>query len=150
MAPPDNPGAPQSRTVYVNTPGLTLNVRSGPGVNFSIIGSLKHGEKITVTDENNMWCKLTYNGKTGYISSSFVKNEAVSTSPSQPVQPSQKIGTVTAASGLNVREGPGTDYKILGRLANGAVIVITGQSGSWYKIIFGAKEAWVISDFVKV
>ena len=141
----DSPApAPQSRTVYVNTPGSTLNVRSGPGTSFSIIGSLKHGEKVTVTDENASWCKLTYNGKTGYINSSYVKNDPVSP------QPAQKTGTVNTSIGLNVREGPGTDYKKLGALVNGTKVTILDQSGCWYKIAYGTGDGWVNSDFVKV
>ena len=145
----DNPApaptpTPQSRTVYVNTPGSTLNVRSGPGTSFSIIGSLKHGEKVTVTDENASWCKLTYNGKTGYINSSYVKNDPVSP------QPAQKTGTVNTPAGLNVREGPGTTYKILGALVNGTKVTILDKSGSWYKIAYGTGDGWVNSDFVKV
>ena len=143
----DNPTTTQTRTVYVNTPGSTLNVRSGPGTSHAIIGSLKHGDKITVTEENNSWYKLTYNGKTGYVSKSYVKDDPVSATPPATTQ---KTGTVNSSTGLNVRSGPGTTYSIVGGLSNGAKVTITGQSGSWYKIKYGSTDAWVSSNYVKV
>jgi len=145
--PVTTPSTPTSKTAYVNTPGMTLNVRSGPGTTYSILGTLKHGEKITVTDENSSWYKLTYNGKTGYVSKSYVKDEPVSATPQAPAE---KTGTVNSPTGLNVRSGPGTTYSIVGGLSNGAKVTITDQSGSWYKIKYGASEAWVSSSYVKV
>ena len=139
--------APASKTAYVNTPGSTLNVRSGPGTNSSIVGTLKHGEKITVTEENASWYKLTFNGKAGYVSRSFVSDSQPSASA--PGTSTQKTGTVNSATGLNVRSGPGTNYSIVGGLSNGAKVTITGQSGSWYKIKYGTSEAWISSSFVK-
>jgi len=143
---PATPGAASSKTAYVNTPGSTLNVRSGPGTNYSIIGSLKHGEKIEVTDEDNSWYKLTFGGKTAYVSKSFVKEDPTSSAADTS---GQKTGTVNSSIGLNVRSGPGTNYPIIGGLSNGTKITITGQSGSWYKIKYGSTEAWVSSTYVK-
>jgi len=144
---PSQPSAPAQKTVYVNTPGSALNVRSGAGTSNPIIGSLKHGEKITVTDHNNDWYKLTFGGKTGYISKSYTKDQPVSTSTETSTQ---KTGTVNSSTGLNVRSGPGTSYSIVGGLSNGAKVTITSQSGSWYKIKYGSTEAWVSSTYVKV
>jgi len=144
---PAAPSAPASKTVYVNTPGSSLNVRSGPGTNHAVLGSLKHGEKITVSDENNTWYKLTFAGKTAYVSRSFVTDKPPSNTPAETT--AQKTGTVNSPTGLNVRSGPGTNYSIVGGLSNGAKVTITGQSGSWYKIKYGSAEAWVSTNFVK-
>jgi len=144
---PAAPANPGSKTVYVNTPGSTLNVRGGPGTNNPIIGSLKHGEKITVTEENSSWYKLTYNGKTGYVSRSYTTDAAPSNT--QKDTSGQKTGTVNAPDGLNVRSGAGTNYPIIGGLSNGTQVTIIGQSGTWYKIKYGASEAWVSATYVK-
>jgi len=142
------PPASSQKTAYVNTPGSTLNVRAGAGTNFSILGSLKHGEKITVTEENSAWYRITFNGKTAYVSRSFVSDSQPSGGASAG-SPSQTAGTVNSPTGLNVRSGPGTNYSIVGGLSNGTKVTITGQSGSWYKIKFGSTEAWVSASFIK-
>jgi len=146
-APAAAPTTPTSKTGYVNTPGSTLNVRSGPGTNNAILGSLKHGDKITYTDDVSGWLKITFSGKTGYVSKSFVTDNPASNNTTTT---GQKTGTVNATGGLNVRSGPGTNHSIIGGLSNGAKVTITDQSGSWYKIKYGSTEAWVSTSFIKI
>jgi uncharacterized protein YgiM (DUF1202 family) len=136
---------PQSKTVYVNTPGSTLNVRSGPGTTYPTLGNLKHGEKITVTEENSSWYKLTYDGKTGYVNKSYVKDEQTAVTTAFP-----KTGTVNAVGGVNIRSGPGTNYKIISGLANGAKVTVIKESEGWYRIENGNTEAWIKATYVKL
>jgi len=53
-----------------------LNVRSGPGTNYSIIGTLNNGEKVTILDpakQNGVWLKIkTSEGLEGYCSSNYL------------------------------------------------------------------------------
>ena len=46
----------------------SLNVRSGAGTSYKIIGSLKKNTTVNVTSVTKGWGKISYNGKTGYIS----------------------------------------------------------------------------------
>lgn len=66
-----------------------LNVRTGAGVDNSIITSIKGGTKVTVeTTESNSWHKITYNdGKTGFVNGKYLTDKAVST----PVAPTQEV-----------------------------------------------------------
>ena len=56
-------------TYYINTD--KLNVRSGPGLSYDVLGGLAKGTKITVTEAEGKWGKVNYNGKTGWISFSY-------------------------------------------------------------------------------
>ena len=56
----------------------SLNFRSGPGTEYSVVGYLKNGDSGVVIDEatatnGKIWYKMTINGKTGWASSSYVK-----------------------------------------------------------------------------
>src|SRR5699024_2600301 len=46
-----------------------LNIRSGPGTNYSIIGSASKGETYTVVDEKNGWYKIGYGSYNAWVSS---------------------------------------------------------------------------------
>lgn len=61
----------------VNT--SSLNVRSGRGTNYSRLGSVKKNDKLNVTDVKSGWGKITFNGKTGYVSMSYLKKITTST-----------------------------------------------------------------------
>ena len=56
---------PGMYAVNVNT---SLRLRSEPGTNGAILDSLPNGTVVYVTEVNGSWGKITYNGKTGWIS----------------------------------------------------------------------------------
>ena len=60
-------------TKYVNTTS-GLNVRSGAGTSYSKLGKLEYKEKVTVLSTSNGWSKINYNGKTGYVDSSYLQS----------------------------------------------------------------------------
>jgi uncharacterized protein YvpB len=61
----------RANTYRVNATGL--NVRTGPGTQYNKIGLLKNGTLLNVIHrESNGWYKISYNGKTGYVSGDYV------------------------------------------------------------------------------
>src|SRR5699024_8143195 len=48
----------------------TLNVRSGPGTNYSLINTVSSGEVYTITDERNGWYEIVVKGSKGWVSGS--------------------------------------------------------------------------------
>ena len=58
--------------VVINTD--QLNVRSGYGTNYSIIGHLKGNERVEIVEKgNNGWYKIKYNGSYGYVSGRYIR-----------------------------------------------------------------------------
>ena len=148
----------------VSTKSDPLIVRSGPGSKYSKIGSMAKGKTFTITGQTTdslgvVWYKLTYNGKTGYVSSAYVKvtGSSSGSSGSSGSDVTGSKGTVnTKNDPLIVRSGPGTSYSKLGTLAKGSSVTITGSSKDkngkvWYKYQFSSKQAgYICSDYVKV
>ena len=59
----------------VNTPGTTLNVRTGSSTKYKILGELKDNTKITIiSTTNNNWHKIKYKDGYGYVSGQYVDN----------------------------------------------------------------------------
>lgn len=61
-----------SATVNVET---SLNVRSGPGTNYNIIGKLSKGQQITITGETGDWYQIKYNNANGFVNKQYVQKE---------------------------------------------------------------------------
>ncbi len=60
-----------SGTVYLT--GNGVRVRTGPGTNYSIIGTVSKGVSLTRTGTvKNGWTQVKYNGSTGYVSSQYL------------------------------------------------------------------------------
>lgn len=143
--------------VTVTVQNTEVNVRSGPGTNYSIVGSADKGDTMTITavatgtgytwgQFSQGWIALMY---TNYDSVS--KGDPEPTTPTPPSTPSAvATGTVTADSGLCVRSGPGTGYSVLSYLSRGDRVEITEQttngSMTWGKISGG----WICMDYVKL
>ena len=75
--------SPELNTItkkYVNV--SSLNVRSGPSTNNSIIGKLSNGDKVEVISTSNGWSKIKYSGKTGYVSSKYLSSTVSDSSDS--------------------------------------------------------------------
>ena len=72
----------QAYTGWVNT--AALNVRSGASTSYSIIGSYTMGDKVSGQLANG-WLKVSYNGRTGYISANLLSSKEVA-KPQQVVE----------------------------------------------------------------
>lgn len=65
----DTPPSPNGRTVTVNTD--VLNVRSGPGTGFPVIGQTKRGSKLGVIMEQDGWLNIHTATGSGWVSASL-------------------------------------------------------------------------------
>ena len=136
----------QSGTVKVNG---ALNVRSGAGTSYSVIGSLSNGANVEIVETSGSWYKIKYGSGYGYISKDYVTVSSSSNSGSTNTTTMQS-GTVKVNGALNVRSGAGTNYSVIGSLSNGAKVEIVETSGSWYKIKYGSGYGYVSKDYILV
>ena len=155
-------------TGTVNVSSGSLNVRSGAGEKYDILGTLAKGKTFTITGKITvsgvLWYQLKYNSKKGYVSSKYVTAKKTSTTAkattkattsSTAASSSSKtytIGTVkTSSSALNVRSGAGTQYSVIGTVSNGSIVQITGSAKAsdgltWYKYNYSSSKVGYISS----
>jgi len=131
--------------------GETVNLRSGPGLSYSVVGQASKGDLLYLLDVEGEWYKArTAEGKEVYIHSSLAgavdKNE----------QPSEIVGyadgrKVQVEDGpVNVRGGPGTSYAKMGMIGDEEIFPVLGEEGGWYKIrLTNGSEAWVAGWLVR-
>lgn len=56
----------------VKASGGTLNVRTGPGTDYTHIFTLNDGDVVNIIGIDSGWYKITYNGMNGYVSSDYM------------------------------------------------------------------------------
>ncbi|KFN01828.1 peptidoglycan endopeptidase [Bacillus clarus] len=136
-------------TYVVNT--TSLRVRTGPATYHSVIGGVLNGTALNVIGAEGSWFKVNYQGKTGYVSSEFVKFvKGGTTTPEQPKQPDQgSIGEYYInASALNVRSGEGTNYRIIGALPQGQKVQVISENYGWSKINYNGQAGYIGTRFL--
>lgn len=184
--------ASYTRYVKVNT---SLNVRSGPSTNYSVVGRKYNGDKVTVYKESSNWSNIGTNewvssdyltdsnvqitntvgqykklkatttlysksNLTGtrytYLKNTKVKilqnisstidyiyipatgryayvNTSIYKETTEQQNTSYKIMTVTARTGLNVRQGPGTNYNRVTCYKYGTKVKVFSIENGWAK-----------------
>lgn len=116
-------------TYQVITNGVNLNLRQSPSSNSLIIEKMPNGSLVSGLDQGNGWVKVTYNGKTGYGSSQYLKPYN-SPGPNPIISDEQKqiynrLATLSKSSGYMV----GTKYSGAGQCR--------GFANKVYQSIFG-------------
>lgn len=72
----------------------TVNFRSSASTSSTILGELKNGTAITVLSTSNGWSKVSYAGKTGYISADYL----VTASSGTAITPSNTAASVSISA----------------------------------------------------
>ena len=138
------------------TGGSTINVRSGPGTEYSRVTMVAEGKRVAVLDQSGSWCKVSFDGTAGYILADYVRRDGSTpaqtsgsqTSGSQTSGSQAPDATVTGGSVVNVRSGPGTDYDRVTTLAEGKRVAVLDQSGSWCRISVDGATGYIYADFL--
>lgn len=123
--------------------GNGVNLRSGPGTAFDIVGYATQGEILTLLDVKGDWYQVkTAAGLQAYIKASFTEKTEKATptgTTNQPAPPAPPAATtskqVEVISGtVFLRSGPGSTFEQAGSVSGGDVLSVLGQEGDWYKI----------------
>ncbi len=122
-------------TYYATT---ELNVRTGPGTKYPVIGELAKNQQVTRVGKSGNWYKLlTTDGSDAYASASYLKLFKTGSACYEETVVEEASGYYYATTGLNVRKGPGTEYRIVDELERGERVAYLGKSGNWYKVRTG-------------
>jgi uncharacterized protein YgiM (DUF1202 family) len=114
-----------------------LNLRTGPGTNYSVILVMPNGATVTITGAlTNGYYPVTYNGTAGYASADFLR---LSTTQS-----------ATTRANLNLRSGPGTGYSVLLVIPNGSTVTLTGGlTNGFYPLTYNGTSGYASATYLQ-
>lgn len=116
------------------------NLRAGPGITYSVIGSATVNQFVTVTDDAGAWYQL--------VTGEWIAKHLVAATPDSRVVAFRLADAPAMANqSANLRNGPGTSYAIVGHVQAGQRLQIVGQdqTGNWFKL---SDEAWIAAFLV--
>ena len=111
-----------------------VNVRSAASAESGVVGKIEKGAEYTVVGKNGDWYQISYEGDKAFVSDDYFELT--------------KTDAVVTENGVNVRKTPSASGQVLGGLKEGDGVVVTGQSGDWYRISFQGETAYVNKDYV--
>ena len=112
-----------------------IHVRSGPGQNYSILWHLERGFPLQVIGSDRDWYKVRdYEGDVGWVFKPLTNSQA---------------HVVVRKREINVRSGPGTNYRIVAKAREGVVFRTVGRQKGWLKVRHqNGTTGWVARDLV--
>ena len=118
--------------------GSVVNVRTGAGLNQPVIATAYAGGKLKVVEQANGWTKVELaDGNFGYVYSDYISID------SGNGQKGFVTGTV-----VNVREGAGIDYKVIGSVSYGQSVDVTGSENGWFSIAYNGTTGYVCGEYI--
>ncbi|MDX8364091.1 SH3 domain-containing protein [Cytobacillus sp. IB215665] len=128
-------------TIAVNV--TTLNVRTGPGLSYEVITNIKQDEQFTLIATKDDWIQIQLpNQQTGWVASWLVTQNLITEKYSSPSKVTANVDE------LRIRQGPGSNFQIIGSMNQGDYANVIEQQGDWTKISFASQVGWVSSQYL--
>ena len=119
----------------VSVVGDNVNLRSGPGTSYSVKWKFGSGFPLKVVDEKESWYKVEdFEGDTGWLHKKL-------TSPTGHMIVKVHKNQETK---VNIRSGPGTKYRVVGKAYYGVVFRTIEQKDGWAHVKHDSgMEGWI-------
>ena len=141
-----------------------LNVRSKPSLDASIVGTLKNGDEVTITNEREGWLEIAFNNQAAWVYRDLVSiidskinddgsayNDPSNNSSSDIDKQTQMSTATVTVTILNVRNKGSLDGEIIGRVSKGDQVKVLEEKNNWYKIQLSASETgWIAGWFLSL
>ena len=135
-----------AETRMVNSPGDGfLNLRTGPGAGFDVVRQMDHGSLVDVLETKGKWSRVYHqvSGAQGWAFTKYLLREQTG----MPVRWINSPGD----GYLNLRSGPGSDFRILRQMYHGERVDILERKGNWVRVYHHPTGArgWAYAKYLR-
>ncbi len=143
-------------TTIANTVVDNAGIRTGPGTDYDQLGTLSMGTSVRVVARHGDWFQVR--GRSGEIfwvaaellNVNATAREILPEATNIPTPPLPRVGMVNT-SNLALRDGPGTTYMGLTRLANGTSLELLVRYGDWLQVQTAqGTVGWVSGEYLDI
>lgn len=110
---------------YATVKGGGLNLRQTASLEAKVLGQYPTGTWVEVTEKGDTWSKVNAGGKAGYMMTQYLNFGAAS---------STVYVRTNTGIGLNLRQAPGTDSRIITSFPINTPVTILQRGNGWYKV----------------
>lgn len=145
---------PVESTASVMYAAGNLNIRSSADSNAEVLATFTPGSAVSVLgDAGNGWSRISYNGQTAYVSSTYLASSeaaALEKSESSSSSVSTSSGDIMYATDyVYVRTDDNVDSGTLGTLATGETVSVVGNTGTgWIEVVYNGQTGYVGENYL--
>ncbi|MBQ8554661.1 MAG: SH3 domain-containing protein [Clostridia bacterium] len=119
--------------------GGALNLRETASLQAKVLGQFPTGTLVEITERGDEWHKVEVGGKTGYMMAKFLNTATTETTAT--------VRTNTGI-GLNLREEPSMEGKILTSVKNGGEVTVLQKGKSWSRVTVNGIEGFMSTQYL--
>ena len=150
------PSSSYSTGTYAINTNAGLNVRSGAGQNYGVVGAASKGVQFSVSKVNGVWgytssIKCTNGTRSGWVNLDYCVKKSSTPTPTPTPQPTSVNYTVviTTKAGLNMRGGPSQNYSVVVAIPYNTYLQITATQDGWGKTTYNGKSGWILLQYTQ-
>ena len=132
--------------------GDTVNVRSGPGTVYAVIGGVTAELAVPLIGRSadERWLQVQWNQRVGWVSAEYART--IEAPPAEGGAARPALAIVPSGDAVNVRTGPGTSYPVIITLGERSLAPIVGRSadGAWWQVRLDNRTGWLASHLVQM
>ena len=135
--------------------GRDVNLRSGPGMNYGVIGTYSVGTKVTILSRGTYWHYIKAGVQTGYMMAKYLHTQSGGGSGGSggitpPSYNANYTAWVWAAHGKPVylRRGPGKAYGAIRLYPVGTQVTVLSHNAVWDYIRVGADMGYMMNQYL--
>jgi uncharacterized protein YraI len=155
-------------TEFFATTNFRVNVRSGPGTQYTILGKTQLSDGLDITGRlaNNQWLRVNFNGQEGWVSAALVDVTGdVATAPESVAGATAvlrqtanqtvttQLGNVSVVTRVNanLRKTPAVAGEVLATIPFGTQLEVTGRNANsnWVQVNFNNQNGWISSGLLE-
>lgn len=161
-------------TAVVTTASGSLNLRTEPSLSGGVVARIPQYATVNVQQRGDSWCYVVYNDTIGNVMTTYLtfSGDSAQTPPEGGDTSGESgsgsgdnsgntgnaggnsSGTMTAyvqtASGsLNLREKPGSSYRVLRTIPRGSAVTVLSYGDPWCQVTYGGTEGYVMTSFLR-
>jgi len=139
------------KTAVVKTPSnRPLNLRAQPRENSKSLGRYLNGVRVTVHSKAGRWYRVSVQGKTGYMYSSYLSFGGSSSGGSPGSSATgPRVVVNNTSSVVYLRKSPGTDGQILKRIPIGTTVQVLSSNKYWSMVRYLSVTGYVDNRYLK-
>ncbi|MEP6984665.1 MAG: SH3 domain-containing protein [Chloroflexota bacterium] len=154
------------------TANFLVNVRSGPGTEYTVLGKAHKDDALDITGKlaDSSWWRVNFNGQEGWVLASLfnptgdlttapeavagtgavLKNGATTTTGAATAVPGAVVGTTTGS--VNLRAIPATSGAVLVIIPFSTELTATGRTSgnNWVQVSYNNHTGWITSAVYSV
>ena len=161
-------GQDSALTAVVDTASGPLNLRASASTQGKVLTTIPRGLTLTVLARGADWCAVSYNGRTGFVMTKYLRfpadapavaSPAPTAAPTQaasdtlwkpvPVQSTVTFAKVTTPEGsLNLRKKASGSSTVKARIPQDEMIEVLERGDKWTKVSYHDKTGYVMTAFL--